>query len=88
MFDSAGSPNIENCNTYMDGVTITYGSNPRKHIWAYAGGLSECHYAGNLLCPCNTRSYSTTSPSFDYYCESGLPAGQNWLYVLHSSDPL
>ena len=91
LYNSNASPDIDNCNTYVDGVTITYGNNPRKHIWTYAGGLSEGHNVGNLLCPCNTRSYSTTSPSFvsnDNYCESGLPVGQNWIYVLYSSDPL
>ena len=25
-------PNIDNCSTYVDGVTITYGSNPCKYI--------------------------------------------------------
>ena len=26
---------------YVDGVSITYGSNPRKHIWTYASGGQE-----------------------------------------------
>ena len=84
-------PNIDNCNTYVDGVTITYGSNPRKHIWTFACGIGETDPTGYLLCPCNTGSYSTTSPSFvgnDNYCESGLPAGQSWQSVLYSNDPL
>ena len=91
LFNSNASPNIENCNTYVDGVTITYGSNPRKHIWTYAGGLSEDHYFTGFLCPCNTRSLNTASPSFvgnDNYCESGLPVGQTWQPVLYSNDPL
>ena len=91
LFDSNASPDIENCNTYVDGVTITYGSNPRKHIWTYAGGLSEGHPWRDYLCPCNTGSFGTTAPSFvgnDSYCESGLPAGQAWQYVLYPSDPL
>ena len=91
MFDSNASPDIENCSTYVDGVTITYGSNPRKHIWAYAGGLSEGYSQGDLLCPCNTGSTGTTIPDFvgnDNYCESGLPAGQAWQHVLYASDPL
>ena len=86
-----GIPNIENCNTYVDGVTITYGSNPRKHIWTYACGLSEGHFWRHLLCPCNTLSSNTASPSFignDSYCESGLPAGQIFEDVLYASDPL
>ena len=30
LYNSNPSPNIDNCNTYVDGVTITYGSNPRR----------------------------------------------------------
>ena len=26
-------------HNYVDGVSITYGSAPRKHIWTYATGL-------------------------------------------------
>ena len=89
-------PNIESCNSYVDGVTITYGSNPRKHIWTYACGLNEGFinfFNGilTLLCPCNNVSNVTTVPSFvgsDHYCESGLPAGQHWQPVLYSSDSL
>ena len=84
--------NIEDCNTYVDGVTITYGSSPCKHIWTYACGLSE-RLEGQVLywCPCNNGSYGTTVPGFvgnDYYCESGLPAGQHWQSVLYSNDTL
>ena len=56
---------------YVDGVSITHGSGPRKHIWTYAVGA----YPNRLLqleCPCNNGS-SFQSPSFignDYYCES------------------
>ena len=84
-------PNIDNCNTYVDGVTITYGSNPCKHIWTFACGIGETDPTGYLLCPCNTGSYSTTSPGFvgnDNYYESGLPAGQSWQSVLYPNDPL
>ena len=95
MYGSNASPNIENCNTYVDGVTITYGNNPRKHIWTYANGLNEGFVNFNgiltLLCPCNNISTGTTVPSFvgsDHYCESGLPAGQFWESVLYSNDPL
>ena len=59
---------------YVDGVSITYDSNPRKHIWTYAGGLRE--YDNHFFdCPCNNGStYSAYSfLSFigdNYYCES------------------
>ena len=40
---------------YVDGVSITYGSALRKHIWTYANGLK---LSGNpeFNCPCNNGS--------------------------------
>ena len=57
---------------YLDGVSITHGSVPRRHIWAYAVGLTTDH-KDRFGCPCNTGS--TVSPpaaivGSDYYCES------------------
>ena len=62
---------------YVDGVSVTYGSTPRKHIWTYTSGYSTC--------PCNTDS-TDTSPSYvgnDYYCETS-----NNLFTIAISDPL
>ena len=84
-----GKPNIDNCNTYVDGVTITYGSNPRKHIWTYACGVRENNNY-QYSCPCNSGSFGTTSPNFvgkEYFCESGLQYG-NVHPVLYSNDTL
>ena len=81
-------PNIDNCNTYVDGVTITYGSNPRKHIWTYACGVRE-NYNYEYSYPCNNGSFGTTSPNFvgnDYFCESGKYGIVNT--VLYSNDIL
>ena len=55
---------------YIDGVSITLGD-PRKHIWAYATGLSD-NFAYEY-CPC-ARNSSLEAPVFVgdyYYCESG-----------------
>ena len=57
---------------YVDGVSITHGSGPRKHIWTYAVG----GYPNRLLrfeCPCNNGSPFQSPPFIgnDYYCESG-----------------
>ena len=83
---------IDNCNTYVDGVTITYSSNPCKHIWTYVCGLSEgLEIYVSYWCLCNNGNNGTIVPSFvggDYYCESGLPAGQQWQSVLYSNDTL
>ena len=73
---------------YVDGVSITYGSNPRQHIWTYAGGSAET-LLSTFGCPCNNGSFALPPPSFvdnDYYCESGrystLPR------ILYAEDPL
>ena len=77
---------------YVDGVSITHGSNPRKHIWTYAGGYKE-----NQLdfdgCPCNTgfdgsRNPSATFIGSHYYCESGAKSSQSVSGVLYATDPL
>ena len=56
---------------YVSGLSITYSSNPRQHIWTYVSGRSE-RYTDKWSCPCtSTAVYSP--PSFvgnDYYCES------------------
>ena len=60
-------PNIDDCNTYVDGVTITYGSNPRKHIWTFACGQAEDGVLmpyRSVYCPCNNESIGTSVPSF------------------------
>jgi dynein heavy chain len=65
---NTGSSNIE--SVYVDGVSITHGSNPRKHIWTLATGAQDRHSYNT--CPCG--STPSTSPSFvgsDYYCEAG-----------------
>ena len=61
---------------YLDGVSITHGSSPRKHIWSFAAG----HLSGNTEyrhCPCDATVNTTFSPapfppSFvgnNYFCD-------------------
>ena len=59
-------------SNYVDGASITYGSNPRKHVWTYASGVVE-YLNHKYSCPCNTGSTYQAPPfvSGDYYCESG-----------------
>ena len=78
-------------DTYVDGVSITYGS-PRKHIWTYAAGVTEGTYVdAGPDCPC-ARSGATPAPSYvgdNYYCESGTPTlSKLILDHLYSGDPL
>ena len=84
------SAGIDSC--YVDGISITYGQNPRKHIWTYACGLSE-DSSGVSACPCNVdySGGSNVSSSFvgnHYYCESGLDSGEKHHQALYANDPL
>ena len=58
-------------NDYVSGLSITYGSDPRKHVWTFAAGYSE-QLNDNDNCPC-TINPGRAPPSFvgrQYYCES------------------
>ena len=91
LHDSNASPNIENCNTYVDGVTITYGSNPHKHIWTYRESVGVEFNPPQYIYPCNNDSNGTYVPDWigsDHYCESGLSSEQNHQEVLYFNDAL
>ena len=80
-----GSPSLE--GTYVDGVSITHGSNPRHHIWTYIAGQTESG-KNEWACPCNDGSKETI-PQYvgnSYYCESGSPVYDP--YIFHYDDPL
>ena len=85
--------NVDIDSYYVDGVSITYGQNPRTHIWTYAGGLRE-DFSGTNGCPCNTGSYgrNKVASSFvgnHYYCESAIDPGDSISnQILHANDPL
>ena len=82
---------------YVDGVSVTYGE-PRKHIWTFAGGLSETIVADfpTLSCPCalnGTGIQLQEPPTFvgnHYFCESGNPLNtfENTNVFRYTDDPL
>ena len=57
---------------YVSGLSITYGGNPRQHIWTFASGRGE-NYNNLWNCPCSVNGgYSPSSfVGNNYYCESG-----------------
>ncbi len=60
---------------YVDGVSLTHGQNPRKHIWTFANALDEVRSAANV-CPCTKTDtpYTGVVPHFvgnDYFCDTG-----------------
>ena len=59
-------------NNYLDGISLTYGQSPRKHIWSFAVGLDETRTDSNR-CPCANTGfiYDGVVPPFignDYFC--------------------
>ena len=77
---------------YVHYASITYGQNPRTHIWTYAGGTQE-DGVDQYSCPCNT-GYSGGANMISsfvgnhYYCESGRDPGKSLTQVLYDNDPL
>ena len=73
---------------YVEGVSLTYGNSPRKHIWTFASGEDDFE-AGDDDCPCNNGS-NQPIPLFvgnDYYCESGNSV-HDYETKLYSMDAL
>ena len=55
---------------YVTGLSITFGSNPRQHIWTFANGRGE-KVTQTYSCPCtSTVASSPTYIGNSYYCES------------------
>ena len=55
---------------YVSGLSITYSSNPRRHIWTFASGRGE-RYNNGFNCPCSSnQGYTLSYVSNNYYCES------------------
>ena len=58
---------------YVSGLSITYSSNPRQHIWTFASSRGE-RYDNEHNCPCkDTQTQVFNSPTYvgnNYYCES------------------
>ena len=70
-------------DTYMDGVSLTYG-NPRTHIWTFTAGRHE----GNVRCPCSGRNVEVPDVVGNhYYCESGSITVPS-VMTLYTGDPL
>ena len=76
---------------YMDGISITHGSTPRKHIWTYMGGFTDGTFQPHVHnCPCAAKGIPLSYNNFvgnHFYCESGNPS-KYWLKKWYLNDPL
>ena len=64
---------------YVDGISITHGQFPRKHIWTFAAAYNADH-ASVSTCPCTRTDiqYTGAVPPFiqnKYFCETGTSRG-------------
>ena len=74
-------------NLYVDGVSLTHGRSPRKHIWTFAAGNDEI-YVNQHHCPCDIH-YTGVVPPFveqDYFCDTGSRYAVQ--YQFYYADPL
>ena len=66
--------------SYTSGLSITYSSNPREHIWTFTSGRGE-RDSSSHNCPCSLSNSPIPPPSFvgnNYYCESAP-----WYFTNH-----
>ena len=67
-------------SSYVYGVSLTHGENPRQHIWTFAGAMDESSGNGHLKCFCvNDDQFNNFPvhliPSYvgtDYFCDTAL----------------
>jgi hypothetical protein len=78
--------------TYVDGISLTHSSNPRKHIWTFAAALDEFGSNPSLNCLCTNRNFASSAtqpPSFvgnDYFCDTS--SVDHFQHIFYGDDPL
>ena len=78
-------------SNYIDGISLTYGSDPRQHIWSFAAAFDEEGNAPNASCQCSNVELIDSAqvpPSFvgnDYFCDAG---GHTTSFTFSENDPL
>ena len=77
---------------YVDGISLTHGRNPRKHIWTFAVALHEVitHYP-QYVCPCTNIHNPVTIPippyvGSDYFCDTASESHVQFRF--YPNDPL
>ena len=79
-------------DNYVDGISLTHGHNPRKHIWTFAVAIHEVIPAAQQsLCPCTNIHNTATIPipsyvGSDYFCDTG--SENHFRHIFYPNDPL
>ena len=73
---------------YVDGISITYGSSPRTHVWTYAVGLHQFLIPNsNAIATCPGTGGGAGPWDFvgdNYFCSSANPS-KNWSPILYTT---
>ena len=79
----SGGTNID--GVYVDGVSITHGQNPRKHVWTLGAGLHQYKVSG-FTCP--GTGHGHPQPAFvanNYFCTSGNPDPDGFEFRIYDA---
>ena len=76
---------------YVDGISLTHGNSPRKHIWTFTAALHEYNSHRDNVCPCtNIRNNPLPAvPAFvghEYFCDTG--SENRYQFIFYGDDPL
>ena len=74
---------------YVDGLSVTYGFSPRKHIWTFAAGVTDTG-TDDHRCPCSSTNWQGQVPSYvgsDWFCEAG-PVSSFSFGTIYRDNPL
>jgi len=91
-FMSFVNVNLTIDDRYVDGISLTHGHNPRKHIWTFAAALHEViTLYPYSLCPCTNinNPVSIRVPPYvgnDYFCDTASKS--TFRFTFYPNDPL
>ena len=73
---------------YIDGVSLTHGSEPRKHIWSFAAAFDETQSISSNKCLCITGESIPIPPwvGNDYFCDT--KAKERYQNIFYPDHPL
>ena len=72
----SGGRNRQIDGNYVDGISITRGSDTRQHVWTYAVGVHQYIRNDNSERTCPSTGIGRRQPGFvgdNYFCSSGNP---------------
>ena len=87
---SIDNPSLTIDDIYVDGVSVTYGTSPRKHIWTFTAAVGDSRTDSSVCyCTLPPATNSLAVPPFvgnDYFCEAGTDTFS--YHTFYSDDPL